>query len=104
MSRLMAVVVAAAALMAVPHAQGRAEGPRAGYDFILETYVRDGLVYYRTLRQDRARLDAFVNSFANESLTTASRNDQIAFWLNAYNALVLKTVIDQYPIPLRSKD
>ena len=23
----------------------------------------------------------------------------MAFWLNAYNALVLKTVVDHYPIP-----
>ena len=28
--------------------------------------------------------------------------DEIAFWLNAYNALVLRTVIDHYPIPLRA--
>jgi hypothetical protein len=26
------------------------------------------------------------------------RDEQIAFWLNAYNALVLKTVVDHYPI------
>ena len=33
-----------------------------------------------------------------------SRDEQIAFWLNAYNALVLKTVIDHYPILGRSSD
>jgi hypothetical protein len=27
-----------------------------------------------------------------------SRDEQISFWLNAYNALVLKTVVDHYPI------
>jgi hypothetical protein len=27
-----------------------------------------------------------------------SREEQMAFWLNAYNALVLKTVVDHYPI------
>jgi hypothetical protein len=32
------------------------------------------------------------------------RAAQIAFWLNAYNAIVLQTVVDHYPIPLRSKD
>ena len=30
------------------------------------------------------------------------RAEQIAFWLNAYNALVLRTVIDHYPIQGRS--
>jgi hypothetical protein len=66
--------------------------------------VRDGLVYYRALRQDRARLDAFVRSVATTPIESAPRNDQIAFWLNAYNALVLRTVIDHYPIPLRSRE
>jgi hypothetical protein len=28
----------------------------------------------------------------------------MAFWLNAYNAIVLQTVIDAYPIPSRSKE
>ena len=28
----------------------------------------------------------------------------MAFWLNAYNALVLKTVVDHYPIPQRSSE
>ena len=106
MSRFIAVVVMAVALTAfqrVQAAQGGADGPRAGYDLVLDTYVRDGLVYYRALRQDRAKLDAFVNSLGTASVESAPRNDQIAFWLNAYNALVLRTVIDQYPIPLRSQ-
>ena len=66
MSRFIAVVVMVAALTAFERVQGAqgGDGPRAGYDFVLDTYVRDGLVYYRALRQDRARLDAFVNSIA----------------------------------------
>jgi hypothetical protein len=114
MSRFIAVIVMAVALTALQRPQGvqgaqaslaaqGATGPRAGYDLILETYVRDGLVYYRALRQDRAKLDAFVNSLGATAVESEPRNDQIAFWLNAYNAFVLRTVIDQYPIPLRSQ-
>jgi hypothetical protein len=33
-----------------------------------------------------------------------SRDEQIAFWLNAYDALVLRTVVDHYPIQGRSPD
>jgi hypothetical protein len=75
-----------------------------GYDQILDSYVRDGLVYYRTLKSDRARLDAFVSSNQSASLEGASREAQIAFWLNAYNALVLQTIITQYPIPQRNRE
>jgi hypothetical protein len=28
----------------------------------------------------------------------ATRDEQLAFWLNAYDALVLRTVADHYPI------
>lgn len=77
---------------------------RAGYDVTLDTYVRDGLVYYRALRQDRARLDRFVSAIGSASIDGLPRSEQIAFWLNAYNALVLRTVVDQYPIPQRSRE
>jgi len=114
MSRFIAVVMVVVALMAVRFPQGvqgaqaapgaqAGAGPRAGYDFLLENYVRDGLVYYRAMRQERAKLDAYVNSLGTTAIESESRNDQIAFWLNAYNAFVLRTVIDQYPIPLRSQ-
>ena len=61
-------------------------------------------MYYRALRSDRSKLDGYVSAIANESIDGASKNEQIAFWLNAYNALVLRTVIDQYPMPQRSRE
>jgi hypothetical protein len=72
------------------------------YDEILDTYVRDGLVYYRALKSDRARLDAYVASLADTSIDSAPPNEQLAFWLNAYNAIVLQTVVDHYPIAQRT--
>lgn len=69
-------------------------------DVILDTYVREGLVYYRALRSERARLDAYVSNLDVPAAAVEgwSREDQAAFWLNAYNALVLRTVINAYPI------
>jgi len=75
-----------------------------GIDFILDTYVRDGMVYYRALKTERARLDAYVASLAAAPVGQQSKDTQLAFWLNAYNALVLRTVIDHYPIQGRSAD
>lgn len=73
-------------------------------DETLDLYVRDGLVYYRALKGDRSRLDRFVSWLATALVGSASRDEQLAYWINAYNALVLKTVIDHYPIVQRSKD
>ena len=69
-------------------------------DAILDANVRDGMVYYRALQSVRGRLDRYVASLDVTADIYASwtREAQIAFWLNAYNAFVLKTVIDHYPI------
>jgi uncharacterized protein DUF547 len=77
---------------------------RKSFDAILDTYVRDGFVYYRALKSDRGRLDGYVNSLAEVGVDKLSRDAQIAFWINAYNALVLRTVIDRYPIVARTKE
>jgi len=75
-------------------------GMHAGLDVILDTYVREGLVYYRALRAERARLDSYVSNLdvPAAAFEAWSRQEQAAFWLNACNATVLRTVINAYPI------
>jgi hypothetical protein len=97
--RLAALLVTCA--IAIPAAQ---ENPARLLDETLDMYVRDGYVYYRALRSDRSRLDRYLASVAATSLASATREEQIAFWINAYNAFILRTVIDNYPIRQRSKD
>jgi uncharacterized protein DUF547 len=75
-----------------------------GLDLILDTNVRDGDVYYRALKSDRGKLDSYVASLTAAPVGAQSRETQIAFWINAYNALVLQTVINHYPIQGTSKD
>jgi hypothetical protein len=69
-------------------------------DEILDANVRDGLVYYRTLKSTRGRLDHYVASLnvPAETYNRWPKPQQMAFWLDAYNAFVLETVIDHYPI------
>jgi hypothetical protein len=75
-------------------------------DQILDLNVRDGLVYYRALRSDRGRLDRYIASLnvSSDAYERWSREQKMAFWLNAYNAFVLQTVIDHYPIKGSSKN
>jgi hypothetical protein len=70
------------------------------FDQILDLNVRDGLVYYRALKAERGRLDRYTASLNVPAATYAAwdRQDKMAFWVNAYNAFVLQTVIDHYPI------
>jgi hypothetical protein len=99
------VVLLAALGMGAPVAQeGLVDARRRNLDQVLDLYVRDGLVYYRALKSDRRLLDGYVNGLGDVSLASAGREEQMAFWLNAYNALVLRTIIDSYPAPRRSND
>lgn len=78
----------------------RATDRYAPLDTVLDVYVRDGYVYYKALQQERRALDQFVASLDVPAADVAawSNDAQMAFWLNAYNALVLQTIIDRYPI------
>jgi hypothetical protein len=87
------------AALAAPSAQEPAAPARQPpFDQILDLYVRDGFVYYRALKSDRSKLDGYVSQLAAVDTARLSRDEQLAFWLNAYNAIVLRTVIDHYPI------
>lgn len=70
------------------------------FDQLLDTNVRDGLVYYRALAGQRGQLDRYAGSLdvAPATYDRWSRDQKVAFWLNAYNALVLQTVVSHYPI------
>jgi hypothetical protein len=72
------------------------------FDALLDPNVRDGLVYYRALQADRGRLTRYVASLNSPAVVSAypkwSDDQKKAFWLNAYNALVMQTVVNHYPI------
>ena len=108
-------VIAAAALCAVAHtlkAQNYEPSPdleavHVPFDEVLDTHVRDGLVYYRALQGERGRLSRYIASLDAPTVTSAYAkwpdDQKKAFWLNAYNALVLHTVVNNYPIQGRSQ-
>jgi hypothetical protein len=96
------VVLVAAAILSAPGVRGQTgaglDAVTSGFDQLLDTQVRDGLVYYRALKGGRGPLDRYVSAIADVRLEAMTREQRIAFWLNAYNAIVLQTVIDHYPI------
>ncbi len=62
-----------------------------------------GRVDYPTLKSSRAVLDRYIDSVAAVSPRThperfPTAKHQLAYWINAYNAFVLKGVIDAYPV------
>ncbi|HEX8032001.1 MAG TPA: DUF547 domain-containing protein [Vicinamibacterales bacterium] len=113
-SALLVVLIALASGLAVP-AAAPAQDPapvvvdplHRPFDEILDLYVRDGMVYYFALRQERGKFDRYVQSLGDvsgETIKAWPRDRQLAYWINAYNAFVLRTVIDGYPIRGKSSD
>jgi hypothetical protein len=93
MWRIGLAALAVTVFSALPRAQ-----EAKGLDDILDMYVRDGDVYYRAMKSDRGKLDAYVNRIASTATGSMPREERLAFWINAYNASVLRTVVDHYPI------
>lgn len=73
-------------------------------DGVLQTYVDElGAVDYAALKQARSPLDAYLEHLGNTSPHTnadlfPSPQHALAYWINAYNACVLRGVIDAYPV------
>jgi len=71
------------------------------YAQVLSDYVRNEAVDYQGLKENRADLDGFINELAEltmEEYDRMDRDEQKALWINAYNAIILRSVIDAYPV------
>lgn len=72
------------------------------FAYTLATYVDEmGMVYYKGLKEDRGRLDAFISALGQlerSAFDQWTEQEQIVFWINAYNAITLRSIIDHYPI------
>jgi hypothetical protein len=101
------IALAASGLAAQSPTPADVDALHRPFDELLDLYVRDGLVYYYALKQDRARFDRYVTSIGEvpaDTLRSWPPDRQLAYWINAYNAFVLRTVIDGYPIRGKSPD
>jgi len=73
------------------------------WDHVLKKYVTEtGRVDYAALKADPEDLDRFVAEIAARSPESdpaafPTRESQLAYWINAYNALVMKAVIQNWP-------
>lgn len=54
--------------------------------------------YARVSIQDKAALDTYVARLAATPISRFNRREQFAFWVNLYNALTVKVILDHYPV------
>lgn len=73
----------------------------AAFTPVLAAVVEGPLVNYARLAADPAGLNRYIAALAStdlSALAAASADERLAFWVNAYNACMLKRVIEHYPI------
>lgn len=68
------------------------------YQTVLSSVVAAGKVDYARLKANPAPLDAVLQEMASANLQTFSAAQQKAFYINAYNALTLDLIADNYPL------
>lgn len=76
----------------------------AEFTRVLREVVTVPNVDYARLQANRQGLDGYIESLGDTDpalLARAPRDEQLAFWINAYNACMLRLVIDHYPIERR---
>ncbi len=96
------MLLALFSITGVAVAEDRGTFNYADYAYVLGHFVdENGMVDYKRLKKSRDRLDSFTRNFAKldkKVYKSWNEKDRIAFWINAYNALTLKAIIDHYPI------
>jgi len=98
--RAQVVLLGLLAIVACVPASAETPGLRKQYllDNVLRRAVRDGRVDYAALKAD-AELGEYLTAMAGVSLEELrSERSRKAFWINVYNACVLKSIADSYPV------
>lgn len=71
------------------------------YDALLKKHVSpEGRVNYKGFLKDSVLLNQYLNLISKNAPNSAtwSRNEQMAYWINTYNAFTIKLILKYYPI------
>lgn len=83
-------------LLLAPAAACAAGVDHAALDRILRAHVKVGLVDYQAIRDgERAALKAYLDALAELDPATLERDEQLAFYINLYNATMIQTVVER---------
>ncbi|MEP0068645.1 DUF547 domain-containing protein [Pyruvatibacter sp.] len=74
------------------------------WDRLIKTYLQpdpdgvDVFDYAAVTADDRTALEAYLAEMAALPISTYSRPEQMAYWLNLYNALTVEVILEHYPV------
>ena len=70
------------------------------WDKLLKKHVNEaGMVNYKGFQKDKTEFDAYLKTLSdNGPQKSWSQKDQIAYWINAYNAFTVSLILQKYPV------
>lgn len=70
------------------------------FDKLLHKYVNEkGLVNYKGFQSEEKQFDQYLDMLSkNAPQSSWSKNEQKAYWINAYNAFTIKDILKHYPV------
>lgn len=71
------------------------------WDQLLKANVSSsGIVDYKGFVKDKAKLEQYLKLISENApdRKTWSKQEQLAYWINAYNAFTVKLIVDNYPV------
>ncbi|WP_017258224.1 DUF547 domain-containing protein [Pedobacter arcticus] len=69
------------------------------FDKLLQANVSNkGSVDYKAFVKDKTALENYIVSLTKVDARKLSKNEAIAFWINAYNALTIDQIVRNYPV------
>ncbi|MGH8238393.1 MAG: DUF547 domain-containing protein [Steroidobacteraceae bacterium] len=102
-----ALAAMAMAFAPTPQAVGASDSfdqTHGQFDRLLRAHVHDGRVDYAELHAQPSQLEEYVAAIGRvdaRTLAQFSREQQMAYWINAYNAFTLQAIVDNYPLRRR---
>lgn len=97
--RLLAFGLLLAAVASLP-AAAAPPVDHTSYDRLLKKHVNtQGLVNYKAFKADEKTLDQYLEQLSkNAPASSWNKNEQMAYWINAYNAYTIRLILNHYPV------
>lgn len=71
----------------------------SAYDKLLQANVSDeGIVDYKGFLKDKTALENYIKSLGKVDAAKLSKDEQTAYWINAYNASTIDQIVKHYPV------
>jgi hypothetical protein len=67
--------------------------------FLQRNVTSSGSVNYKAIKSNRKSFDSIVDNFSKANPSSSwTTQQQLAFWINAYNVFTIKLIVENYPL------